>query len=245
MPAAIPIGAEPGSTGQKIATLALHEPAAASPADLVTYSLLLPVGSQSKQQQQITWLQGRRSDSLAQGLCPSRQLRCRPHLHRPGGPRVRLGSTVRHVSLEVTIAGDGCRFTLRVDGYQFPQMPADYNDANWLVGQIDLSAGARGAFSARLCVTPYALDLQAFRNQLQTLDRELTGQATLAHVEDQFEVVVTLANGKGKLSGYVREHVGARLRVAEFETGQTFVRQALNEFEALVTAFPVRYPLGG
>ncbi len=58
----IPIGAEPGSTGQKIATLALHEPAAASPAELVTFSLLLWVGSRSKRQQRS---RGCRGDNAA------------------------------------------------------------------------------------------------------------------------------------------------------------------------------------
>lgn len=67
MPAPIPIGAEPGSTGQKIATLALHEPAAASPADLVTYSLPLPVGSQSKQLQQSRGCRGDGATVLVRG----------------------------------------------------------------------------------------------------------------------------------------------------------------------------------
>jgi hypothetical protein len=51
---------------------------------------------------------------------------------------------------------------------------------------------------------------------------------------------VRLKRGKGTLSGIVRDHVGPELRFGDVEIDQTFVREALNQIDSLVSAFPVR-----
>jgi hypothetical protein len=143
------------------------------------------------------------------------------------------------MAVTATVGGEGLRFTLRVDGYQFPETTTG-SDGNWLVGAVELEVRRTGRFTARKQLTPFAPDLKAFRDQLDTLDRDLTGQAVLAHLEDEFELIVTLEEGKGALAGHVRDHIGPALHFDEIETDQTYMRQALKEFDALIHAFPVR-----
>jgi hypothetical protein len=143
------------------------------------------------------------------------------------------------MTVEATVRGHGCRLTVRVDSYENAKFTTG-SDANWLVGTVELHVGTTASFTARKKVSPFAPELNAFRDQLRTLDRDLTGQATLTNLEGEFEVTITLNNGKGKLAGYVREHIGATLRFDQIETDQTYVREALEQFDALVTAFPVR-----
>jgi hypothetical protein len=143
------------------------------------------------------------------------------------------------MAVAATLRGEGLRLTLHVEGYQFPEMTTG-SDANWLVGGVELEIGRTGRFTARKQLMPFAPDLKAFRDQLHTLDRALTGQAILAHLEDEFEATITLEDGKGTLAGYVREHIGPALRFDQIEIDQTYVREALEQFDRLVTAFPVR-----
>jgi hypothetical protein len=143
------------------------------------------------------------------------------------------------MSVEATVRGDGCRFTLRVDAYESPSLTTG-SDANWLRGAVELAVGTTGRFVASRPLSPYAPDLAAFRNELRTLDRDLTGKATLTHIEDEFELTIALTNGKGTLAGHVREHIGAILRFDQIGTDQSYVREALEHFDALLAAFPVR-----
>ena len=78
-----------------------------------------------------------------------------------------------------------------------------------------------------------------FRDQLKALDRDLDGEVTLSNLDSDFQAHVRLAAGKGTLDGIVREW-GTELRFSEVRTDQTFIREALREFEALVSAFPMR-----
>jgi hypothetical protein len=149
-------------------------------------------------------------------------------------------STVPTMSIEAEIKAHGCSFVLEIDGYEFPDLPADYHDANWLVGRVELEAGSVGRFSGRLRVTPFAPDLHAFRDQLAVLDRDLSGTATLAHLEDQFGIEISLQSGKGELSAFIGEHVGASVKVEGCELDQSYIRQALAQVDALAKAFPVR-----
>ena len=140
---------------------------------------------------------------------------------------------------EAVIRGENFVFTLRVDRYVAPQLTSG-SDANWLHGAVELEISMVGSYRASQQVSPFASDLEAFRDELRALDRDLTGTATLAHLEGEFEVTIALESGKGTLSGYVREHIGPRLQFDEIKTDQTYVNAALKQFEALTAAFPVR-----
>jgi hypothetical protein len=143
------------------------------------------------------------------------------------------------MSVEVSVRGHGCTFSLQADRYESPEITTG-EDANWLSGRVDLTVDRSGSFSARRDVSPYLPDLTAFRDQLRLLDEELSGEATLTHLEGEFGLTIALERGRGTLSGFVKEHVGATLSFSEIEIDQTFVREALQQLDALVTAFPPR-----
>lgn len=137
------------------------------------------------------------------------------------------------------LRGDGCLLLLRVDRYEYPDLRSG-GDANWLTSEIELTAGATGAFRVTQALALRTDELEQFRDQLRRLDHELKGEATFAHLEEEVGITVRLSAGKGTLAGFVREHIGPELRFRDVETDQSFVRQALRELDAVVAAFPVR-----
>jgi hypothetical protein len=143
------------------------------------------------------------------------------------------------VPVEASVRAEKFRFTLRVDRHERPDV-ATGSDADWLVGTVELEVNATGSYRVRKRLSPFAPDLEAFRDQLRSLDRDLTGQATLTHLEGEFELTITLENGNGTLAGFVRDNIGPDLRFDQIETDQTYVREALKAFDALTAAFPAR-----
>jgi hypothetical protein len=133
----------------------------------------------------------------------------------------------------------GFHLTLHVERYERAEDTTG-SDANWLVGTVELKVGTTGAFTAKHQVSLFTPDLERFRDELRVLDRDLSGKATLHHVEGQLELVIELANGSSALRGFVREQVGATVSFDQIATDQTYVREALEQFNALMTAFPVR-----
>jgi hypothetical protein len=81
--------------------------------------------------------------------------------------------------------------------------------------------------------------LERFRDELRALDRDRTGEATLTHQEEQFGATVRLGAAEARMTGFVREHLGAELRY-DVGADPSSIPQALAEFDALVRAFPVR-----
>ena len=139
----------------------------------------------------------------------------------------------------ITIAGEGCRLELRVEGYQFPAA-TDPDDANWLVARVDLIAGVSGRFSARYDGYLRTDDLARFRDQLRPAVESLSGRATLDDLESQVGVDVRLSGGKGTFSVFVRDHVGARLEYNDAVTDQSYLAGTLSDLDALLRQFPVR-----
>lgn len=129
--------------------------------------------------------------------------------------------------------------TLRVSAYEFPEKVSG-TDANWLTGEVELTAGSSGAFSARHSVFLLTDELASFRNKLRELVESMNGSATLNHLESQLGATVELRDGRGNLTAVVREHVGSELRVHQCETDQSYLAQTLRELDALLNEFPVR-----
>jgi hypothetical protein len=150
---------------------------------------------------------------------------------------VPLAST--DVTAEVSIAGEGCVLSLRLTGWQYPELDSG-SDANWVVGEIELAAGSKGRFTACHPVTARTEELAAFCSEMATLLQTLTGEATLTHLESQFGATVTLEAGVGVLEVFVREHVGAELRVGGVRTDQSYLAETLRGLKHAVAAFGVR-----
>jgi hypothetical protein len=143
------------------------------------------------------------------------------------------------VALEVSVRGERCRLVLRVDRYAYPAVTSG-SDANWLAGQVELTAGETGSYHAKHRVALRTDELARFRDELHRLARESTGEAYFEHLEEQVGITLRLNAGTGMLSVVVREHVGPELRFQDDGIGETAIRSALAELEAVVAAFPVR-----
>jgi hypothetical protein len=143
------------------------------------------------------------------------------------------------VSVEVHIAGDGCRLTLRLLGWENPELVTG-SDANWVRGEIELVANSTGRFTASHSVSVLTGELERFRDELRTLLEDLDGEAAFEHLEAQFGVKATLKAGTGELELFVTEHVGAELRVTDVRTDQSYLGRTLRELDAAVAEFGVR-----
>jgi hypothetical protein len=141
--------------------------------------------------------------------------------------------------VEATVGGDDCGLVIRVGAYQFPEA-IDFDDANWLVGEVEMEAGLTGSFTASHLVTLRADELAQFRDELVPLIQSLTGEATLRHLEEQVGCNLTLDEGRGNLTAFVSEHVGSELRVRECKTDQSYLAQTVHDLNALLSEFPVR-----
>jgi hypothetical protein len=142
------------------------------------------------------------------------------------------------MAIEANLRGDGFRLSVRADKYE-PSGLATGDDPNWVSGEIELTVGSLGAFTARVPVSLRTHEIERFRDELQALDLDHHGDARLAHKEDQFEASVHFESGQGTIAGFVREHVGAELRY-QVTTDAAATHRAATEFDALVRAFPVR-----
>jgi len=141
--------------------------------------------------------------------------------------------------VEVTVAGEGCALVLRVLGYERPDELGGA-DANWLTAEVELRASTTGLFEARQAVALRTEELARFRDQLERLLQTLTGEAGLTHMEDQLGCRVRLKDGVGDLDAFVREEIGAELRVSQVRTDQSYLHETLTQIRALTSAFPVK-----
>jgi hypothetical protein len=141
---------------------------------------------------------------------------------------------------EAHLRGEGCELVLRATGYEHPELDTG-DDANWVRGEVELAWARVGRFSATVAVALRTDELAAFVEQLRAVDAELAGEARLTHLEAQLGATVRFnGDGRGTLSAFVRDHVEVELRVADAPIEPPAVRVALDEFAALVDAFPVR-----
>jgi hypothetical protein len=147
--------------------------------------------------------------------------------------------TLGRVAVEAAIRGEGLRLVLRVHGYESPSIKSG-EDANWLTAEVELTVGTYGTYRATQRVSLYARDIAAFAGELRALDRDLTGQAELRHLEGEVAATIKLEDGKGTLTGYVREHVFVKLSFRDIAIDQSYVREAREQFDALLNAFPAR-----
>jgi len=143
------------------------------------------------------------------------------------------------VPAEVSLCGDRCRLVLRIDRYAYPAATSG-SDANWLAGEVELSAGGTGAFRAKHRIALRTDELAGLRDQLRLLEREASGEAYFEHLEEQVGITVRLSAGKRTLSVVVREHDGPELRFPDAAVGEAAIREALAELEQVVAAYPVR-----
>jgi hypothetical protein len=141
---------------------------------------------------------------------------------------------------EVFVGGEDFRFSLRVAGYERPSLESGA-DANWVVGEVEMTADAGGSFRASRGVALRTEELASFRDAVRRLVGELDGEATLHHMEDEVGCTIRLRRGTGEVDAFVREHVpGTELRVERVRTDQSYLQETADQLDALVAAFPIK-----
>jgi hypothetical protein len=139
---------------------------------------------------------------------------------------------------EGVVRGHGFEARIVASGYERPDGIDE--DAQWVVGTVEVSVTGKVRFHASSAVTFWAPELQAFSDQLRELHAGLSGNAVLTHLEDEHELRIHIESGKGTISGYVQEHRGTRLEFADIATDQSLLYEIAAGMESIVDAFPPR-----
>lgn len=130
---------------------------------------------------------------------------------------------------------------LWVHGYEYPRA-TDAWDGNWLrVTAHAVASGAEVTVSGAILDT---VSFSRFATALRTLDKTLSGDATLETAERNLRVVVRPTDRVGHLGVRVEitpDHMAQEHRF-EFEADQTFLASIARECEAILGRFPVRMP---
>jgi hypothetical protein len=142
-------------------------------------------------------------------------------------------------AMPAALRAAGFELVLHVEGYEFPQFDTGW-DGNALCCLIDLRLKRYGSFHASQQPLIYTIELERFAQQMQTLDRDRTGQATFEHAAEEIGLTLRLDSGKGTLEGFLADSVGGRLSFENVEIDHAFVHHARTELEALAAAYPVR-----
>jgi hypothetical protein len=143
------------------------------------------------------------------------------------------------MAVEIVIAGDECKLTLKVVRYEFGEAQ-DYHDANWLVTDAELVAGSTGHFEARCEVTIRTTELLDFRDGVRRAIESHSGSPRLDHMEEQVGCTIAVAGTKAELSAFIKEHVGAELSASPCKMDERQLKRTLGDLDAAVEAFPVR-----
>jgi hypothetical protein len=131
------------------------------------------------------------------------------------------------------------RLVLGARAYEFPEESSG-SDADWVLGSVELRAGAGLKVRASADVFWRTEELEAFNEDLWRLIKDGFGRAELEHLECEVSVTVTMEGDTIEISGYVTEHIRLRAEFRGFELHSRLLRKAQKELEALVLAFPVR-----
>jgi hypothetical protein len=143
------------------------------------------------------------------------------------------------MAVEIVIAGDECKLTLKVVRYEFSEAK-DYHDANWLVTAAELVAGRLAHFEARCKVTIQAVELLDFRDGVRRAIESRSGSTKLDHMEEEVGCTIAIEGSTGELSAFLQEHVGAELSSSECRMDERQLKRTLRDLDAAVEAFPVR-----
>lgn len=129
--------------------------------------------------------------------------------------------------------------SLWIEGRQFPNA-SDGWDSNWLrVRAVMEDTGARVECTGPIMTI---MDVEQFRSQLVTMERTLTGQASLEPLEPNLKVTIRMLDTCGHIEGIVDitpDHMSQRHR---FEMGadQSYLQTLIASCDRILAQFPVK-----
>lgn len=143
------------------------------------------------------------------------------------------------MSNEAGITAPGARLQIRIERYEYPLIQQG-PDANWLLGHVRLTAGTSSLFRANVPVTIMANELVRLRNELADLLEGRTDHAVLHHIEVNVGATIRTWGDLLLFSCFVRDDFSPEIRLREIQITYHQLREAFDQFDGLVQAFPVR-----
>lgn len=140
---------------------------------------------------------------------------------------------------EAGITGPAARLLIRIERYEYPTI-LDGPDANWLVGDVRLTAGTTSLFRATVPMTIMADELARLRDGLEAMLAGEAEQAILHHMEFNLGATIRAWDDLLTFSCYVRDDFAPEIRLREVQITRDQMQQAYEEFDALLKVFPVR-----
>lgn len=145
------------------------------------------------------------------------------------------------MSNEAGITAPGARLQIRIERYEYPRIQQG-PDANWLMGHVRLTAGTSSLFRANVPLTIMADELVRLRNGLQDMLEGRADHAVLHHIEVNVGATIRTWDDLLLFSCFVRDDFAPEIRLREVQITHDQLREAFDEFDGLVQAFPVRAP---
>lgn len=126
---------------------------------------------------------------------------------------------------------------IEILGRSYPNY-TDYWDGNWLNARVTLSVGGfKGLLGGYLRPEEFL----RFREEIATLNNNLSGKASFSTMEEWFSIKLT-GDGKGHLilKGQVRDRPGSENTLNfTIELDQTFLPEILKGLDKTINIFPV------
>jgi hypothetical protein len=129
---------------------------------------------------------------------------------------------------------------IKIDAFRYENPRAhDPHDADWILCKLSIKAGP---FSAEYDTSLTARDFSEFRGLLEVAWSSLSGKATFSTPEGTLEFTISFQRGgQATVHGTCRNAGISRARMEfEFQTDQTFIREALSDLGRVTAAFPRR-----
>ncbi len=142
---------------------------------------------------------------------------------------------------EAGITAPGARLQIRIDRYEYPRISSG-PDANWLMGDVRLTAGTSSLFRASVPVTIMADELARLRNGLEDLLEGRSDHAVLHHLEVNVGATIRTWDDLLLFSCFIRDDFAPEIRLREVQITRDQLREAFDEFDRLLQTFPVRAP---
>lgn len=145
------------------------------------------------------------------------------------------------MSNEAGITAPGARLQIRIERYEYPRIQQG-PDANWLLGDVRLTAGTSSLFRASVPVTIMADELARLRNGLGDMLEGRSDHAVLQHIEGNVCATIRTWDDLLLFSCFVRDDFAPEIRLREVQISRQQLQEAFEEFDRLIQTFPIRAP---
>jgi hypothetical protein len=153
--------------------------------------------------------------------------------------RYTLLLTMVQMSNEAGITAPGARLQIRIERYEYPRIQQG-PDANWLLGDVRLTAGTSSLFRASVPVTIMADEIARLRDSLLDLLEGRSDRADFCHIEGNVRATIRAWDGLLLFSCLVRDDFAPEICLREIQISRAQLRQAFDQFDGLLQTFPIR-----